>query len=149
MLEIYSKFNSNLCWKNKRIKCGNRHADKFLGVFVNRLFSPLKFINSCVFWFNAHFVFLGSIFVRLFRSNFYKSKLAARKQTKMSEAPNSPILNKFLCCFKHRTGGYLMGIIDCLLYAVLCGLFTLQIFSDFKLIDKKYGRKCFGSFVQL
>lgn len=53
----------------------------------------------------------------------------------------SQILSKFLCCFELTTGGYLMGSIDCLLYGTIIIIFTLQNFTELKLIDKKYGEK--------
>lgn len=60
-------------------------------------------------------------------------KLTARMQ--------SPLLSKFICCLELRTGGLLMGIIDCLLYVVVSIIFSMQIFFDVGFIENEKGER--------
>lgn len=53
----------------------------------------------------------------------------------------SPILPKFACCCELRTGGFIMGIIDSLVYGVLLVIFSAQIFFDIGFIDNEHGER--------
>lgn len=55
----------------------------------------------------------------------------------------SPLLSKFICCLELRTGGFVIGIIDCLLYGVLQAIFSLQMFFDIGFFDNERGVETF------
>lgn len=59
------------------------------------------------------------------------------------QAMKFPLLKNFLFRFDLRHGGYLIGIIDVLLYGTICILFSLQNFTEWKIIDKKYGENLY------
>lgn len=55
----------------------------------------------------------------------------------------SPLLDKFLCCIKLRTGCLLIGTLDTLLYGSIILVFSLHLFFDVEVVDRKYGEECF------
>lgn len=50
-----------------------------------------------------------------------------------------PIVSNFLCCFDLKSGCYLLGILDCLLYGVVTTVIVLQLAFDIEFIDKRHG----------
>lgn len=59
--------------------------------------------------------------------------------TEQTDLLKKLLLTKFLCCLELRTGGFILGFIDCLVYGTILVIFSLQLFFGVEFIDKEHG----------
>lgn len=125
------KFLKRLKWRRlcKRLPC--RSPSNFFSSHIYR--------NSCVF--GCEWI-LSSIFSRRWSptKRGHISVICVQSLIKW-KTMRTAILTKFLFCFELRTGGFVIGSIDSLLYGAIILVFSLQLFFGVEFIDKKHGEK--------